>query len=177
MSTTVLLGRRPITLKSALNKDENIIRELAYAAAAVDLSKTLWDNRDTISGLVKHHLGLDAACRCAVAPPNRWIQGSFNICIPVRVSSGPQSGARTSSAPADEQTLIFRCAMPHKIAQGAVDEKLSCEVGTYAWMQSHCPEVRIPHLYGFGFSDHRHVCRVPPSWCSPLTPYALPAVY
>ncbi|KAK0655450.1 hypothetical protein B0T16DRAFT_314830 [Cercophora newfieldiana] len=154
MPTTVLLdSRRPITLESALKKDSNIISEAAHAVAAADLSKTLWDNRLTISGLVKHHLGLNAAYRCAVAPPERWIKGSFNICIPVRVS---RCDAHTSSAPADEQTLIFRCAMPHKIAQGSVDEKLGCEVGTYAWMQSHCPEVRIPHLYGFGFSDHRH---------------------
>ncbi|KAK0702710.1 hypothetical protein B0H67DRAFT_391223 [Lasiosphaeris hirsuta] len=157
MPATALPGpRRLMTLESALNKDENIISEVAYAAAAVDLSKTLWDNRHTISGLVKHHLRLSAAYCCAVAPPKRWIQGGFNICIPVQVSSGSRRYSHTSSAPADEQTLIFRCVMPHKIAQGAVDEKLSCEVGTHAWMQNQCPEVRIPHLYGFGFSDHCH---------------------
>lgn len=104
-------------------------------------------------------------------------KGGFNICIPVRVSSELRRYAHTCSAPADELTLIFRCVMPHKIAQGAVDEKLSCEVGTHAWMQSQCPEVRIPHLYGFGFSDHRHVRRAPPSLCSPfplLTPFIYP---
>ncbi|OCK75024.1 hypothetical protein K432DRAFT_266870, partial [Lepidopterella palustris CBS 459.81] len=49
----------------------------------------------------------------------------------------------------------------HKPAEakypGTVDEKLSSEVRTYAWMQHQCPVFRIPHLYGFGFSDHRHV--------------------
>jgi len=40
---------------------------------------------------------------------------------------------------------------------GTVDEKLSSEVETYVWMQDRCADVRIPHLYGFGFSDHRHV--------------------
>ncbi|OBT57788.1 hypothetical protein VE04_01636 [Pseudogymnoascus sp. 24MN13] len=50
--------------------------------------------------------------------------------------------------------------MPHKLAEvkypGTVDEKLSSEVGTYAWIQHQCPDIRIPHLYGFGFFDHRH---------------------
>lgn len=51
--------------------------------------------------------------------------------------------------------------MAHKLAEavtpGSSDEKMGCEVGTYAWMQERCPEIRIPHLYGFGFSDRRHV--------------------
>ncbi|KAG7105524.1 hypothetical protein HYQ45_018533 [Verticillium longisporum] len=38
---------------------------------------------------------------------------------------------------------------------GSIDEKMSCEVGTYAWIQDRCPDIRIPYLYGFGFSDHR----------------------
>ncbi|KAL6869397.1 hypothetical protein ACO1O0_000722 [Amphichorda felina] len=49
--------------------------------------------------------------------------------------------------------------MPHKLAEeqypGTVDEKLGCEVGAYVWMKWNCSDVRIPHLYGFGFSDHR----------------------
>lgn len=51
--------------------------------------------------------------------------------------------------------------MPHTLAEskypGIVDENLRAEVGTYAWMQQQCSDIRIPHLYGFGFSDHRHV--------------------
>src|SRR5271168_2206864 len=51
--------------------------------------------------------------------------------------------------------------MPHKLAKakypGTVDEKLSSKVGTYAWMQYQCPNIRIPHLYGFSFSNHCHV--------------------
>ncbi|KAH8723918.1 hypothetical protein GQ44DRAFT_740665 [Phaeosphaeriaceae sp. PMI808] len=54
----------------------------------------------------------------------------------------------------------MRCPIPHKLAEarypGTVDEKLSCEVGTYAWMQENSPNVPIPHLFGFGFSDGRH---------------------
>jgi hypothetical protein len=51
--------------------------------------------------------------------------------------------------------------MPHKLAEnrypGTIDEKLGCEVGTYAWIQRTCPDIRIPFLYGFGFSNQRHV--------------------
>jgi hypothetical protein len=57
--------------------------------------------------------------------------------------------------------VLMRCPMPHKLAEarypGTGDEKLGCEVGTYAWMQDNCPLTRIPHLFGFGFSDDRHV--------------------
>ncbi|KAM4059099.1 aminoglycoside phosphotransferase [Hirsutella rhossiliensis] len=34
---------------------------------------------------------------------------------------------------------------------GNADEKLRCEVATYAWIQAHCPWVPIPRLWGFGF--------------------------
>ena len=51
--------------------------------------------------------------------------------------------------------------MPHKFAKvkypGTVDEKLSSKVVTYASIQHQCPDIRILHLDGFGFSDHRHI--------------------
>jgi hypothetical protein len=51
--------------------------------------------------------------------------------------------------------------MPQKLAEtwypGTVNEKLSCEVGAYAWMHDNCSNIPIPHLFGFGFSDGRHV--------------------
>ena len=51
--------------------------------------------------------------------------------------------------------------MPYKVGEdlypGSVDEKLSCEVAAYAWMQANCPDIRIPHLYGFGTTSDEHV--------------------
>lgn len=65
----------------------------------------------------------------------------------------------------ETRKVIMRCPMPHKLAEarypGTVDEKLSCEVGTYAWMQENSPNVPIPYLFGFGFSDGRHVRLIP----------------
>ena len=103
-----------------------------------------------MSVIVKHHLGLGDQVTCIVAGQRRWIRGNFNVCVPIEVES-----------PDSVQELILRCAMPHKLAEahnpGSVDEKLGCEVGAYAWIQERCPEIRIPHLYGFGFLDRRHV--------------------
>ncbi|KAK3328129.1 hypothetical protein B0T19DRAFT_491781 [Cercophora scortea] len=156
MPETLMLDRGPITLESALNKDKNTIHEAAYFAATQELCKGLWASRRTIDALVRHHLALgdgNSLYKCVVAPPSQWIRGSFNVCVPVEVKSRKGTQKR----------VVFRCAMPHKLAEarhpGTVDEKLSCEVGMYVWMQDQCDDVRIPHLYGFGFSDHRHFTR------------------
>ncbi len=99
-----------------------------------------------------------------VKQPNQWIRGSFNVCIPVVVRP---ARSRTGCPAPVPTKFVVRCAMPHKLAEarypGSVDEQLGCEVGTYAWMQAHCPDVLIPHLYGFGFSDHTHICQPDPS--------------
>ncbi len=169
MPATIRLDHRgPITYSSALRKNADVINKATHLAAAEELCRVLWDSRGTIESLVRHHLWLGDRDSCTVAPCDRWIRGGFNVCVPVETRSG---GAH--SVP---RRLIFRCPMPHKLAEarypGTVDEKLSCEVGTYAWMQDWCPDVRIPHLYGFGFSDHRHVGRLdfaPPTSSSALT--------
>ncbi|KAK4044666.1 hypothetical protein C8A01DRAFT_42574 [Parachaetomium inaequale] len=144
-ATLELDHRGPITYESALRKAANVISQAAHRAAAEELSRGLWDSRRTIEALVRHHLGLGDGDACAVEPCDRWIRGGFKVCEPVEAA---------------HRRPIFRCPMPHKLAEarypGTVDEKLSCEVGTYTWMQDWCPDVRIPHLYGFGFSDRRH---------------------
>ena len=139
-----------ITYKSALEKDINIINEATYPGARRQLFQKLWDQRATIQDIVRHHLRLRDKDACIVKAKNQWIRGNFNVCIPVEVRSASFS-----------KNLIFRCPMPHKLAEakypGTIDEKLSCEVGTYIWMQDRCPDIPIPQLYGFGFSDNRHV--------------------
>ncbi|KND87838.1 hypothetical protein TOPH_07455 [Tolypocladium ophioglossoides CBS 100239] len=142
------LLRGPITYKSALLNDGNLIHQAEYVALTAAFDRQLWKARSTIKHLTRHHLGLDDRHVCAVAPMRHWIRGSFNVCIPIEVKS-----------PSLYRTLMLRCAMPHKLAEaeypGSVDEKMGCEVGTYAWIQERCPDIRIPYLYGFGFSDHR----------------------
>lgn len=151
MAATIKLDRgKPTTYKSALGTYSNVISKAAHHEAATELYELLWNQRQTIEALVRHHLRLSDQDACKVRPRDWWIHGSFNLCIPVEVRSIR-----------GRKKLILRCPMPHKLAEeeypGTVDEKLSSEVATYAWMQQHCPDVRIPHLYGFGFADHRHV--------------------
>lgn len=76
-------------------------------------------------------------------PSHCWIRGSFNVCVFVEVKSGSLA-----------RKVVFRCPMPHKLAEarypGSIDEKLSGEVGAHVWIEKHCPEIRSPHLFGFG---------------------------
>ena len=149
-ATIQLMNGPPITYNDALNTDKNIIQEAQHVAATKALYQKLWADRNTMSALIKHHLGLGDQASCTIAQQHQWMRGNFNVCVPVEVQS-----------PGSYHKLILRCAMPHKLAEahnpGSMDEKTGCEVGAYAWIQERCPDIRIPHLYGFGFSDQRHV--------------------
>ncbi|TVY91114.1 hypothetical protein LAWI1_G004340 [Lachnellula willkommii] len=168
MPTAIKLDhRKPITYSSAMKKDSNIISRAAYFQAATE---------QIIQALVRHHLRLSTRDTCIVNAKAQWIRGSFNVCIPIEVQTTRY-----------HKKLIFRCPMPYKLAEvkypRTVDEKLCSEVGTYAWIQDQCPDIRIPHLYGFGFSDHRHKPFYIRVWrifqrrlrnllrCHPLLPY------
>ncbi|PVH67511.1 hypothetical protein DL98DRAFT_380515, partial [Cadophora sp. DSE1049] len=89
--------------------------------------------------LVKNHLRLRNRDTCIVIAKDQWIRGNYNV---YRGTIGRF-----------HKKLIFRCPMPHKLSEAkypsTVDEKLSSEVGIYVWMQHQCPDIRIPHLYGF----------------------------
>ncbi|KOS39868.1 hypothetical protein ACN38_g9284 [Penicillium nordicum] len=71
------------------------------------------------------------------------MRGSFNICILVDFY-----------VPGQNKQLIIRFPLPYRIGDicypGNADEKILCEAGTYAWLQTNCPDVPIPYLYGFG---------------------------
>ncbi|KAG5807450.1 hypothetical protein H9Q74_011578 [Fusarium xylarioides] len=138
-----------IDYSDAQKRDDDIITKLGFAERRKELYKNLDGQEDTIRSLVRHHLHLGDEVECAVLPQKYWIRGSFNVCIPIRTVSGTI-----------HRNLMLRCCLPYKLAEaqypGTIDEKLRCEVGTYAWMQQHCPDIRIPYLYGFGLADRRH---------------------
>lgn len=150
-------GRGPMTYKSATNKEANIVHQLAYLPAATRLRQEIWEQRHEVEALTRCHLGLGSEYACTMLEQTTWIQGSFNICVPIEAKLGNSC-----------TKVIFRCPMPHKLAEGvyagAMDEKLSCEIGAYTWMQDRCSNIRIPHLYGFGFSDGRHVSSFPATY-------------
>lgn len=75
---------------------------------------------------------------------------------------GHQGQAALALGPSSSnKQLILRFPLPYKLAEarypGTADEKLSCELETYVWMQERCPEIPVPHLHGFGFADNHQV--------------------
>ncbi|KAK3303845.1 uncharacterized protein B0T15DRAFT_285932 [Chaetomium strumarium] len=149
---------RPMTYEEAAEEEFNVLSRLGHSAALKTLADDLWRHRKSIEGLTRHHLGLGKHDTCDVLERRHWIRGGFNMCVLLNITSPGRQ----------ERKVVFRCAMPHKLAEarypGTVDEKLGCKVGSYVFIQENCPNVRIPHLYGFGFSDSRqftHVCHRP----------------
>lgn len=135
--TLELLGRRPITLESALNDESDILNWLSYGPAT---NQQPWVHRDSIKALIIHHLGLGREGRCCVLPPGDWLRGSFNVCVFADVTSSDSV-----------RRVVFRCPMPHKLAEtrypGSIDEKLSAEVGAHIWVAKNCSEIPPPTIY------------------------------
>ncbi|QPH05449.1 hypothetical protein C2857_003238 [Epichloe festucae Fl1] len=138
-----------VTYEWAADQNANIIERLTHLPARNKLYNLLSTGTDAICCLVKHHLQLNHRDVCIIAPQDEWLQGSFNVCIPIEVQSSKS-----------HRKVVLRCCLPYKLAEsrypGTVDEKLRCEVGAYTWMQENCTDIRIPHLYGFGLSNNHH---------------------
>ncbi|KAK9438802.1 Aminoglycoside phosphotransferase [Metarhizium brunneum] len=152
-STIPLLDHESVTFEEAKNLDFNVIHRHNQVALAKQLYHDLWSHRESIATITKKQLGLDAGAECSVALPQDWIRGKFNVCIPIEVKSR-RLGRR----------VLMRCPMPFALRDSAsLDEKLRGEVGAYLWMQEHCPDIRIPQLYGFSTSNGHftHEARLP----------------
>lgn len=154
MPAALDLLNRQIEFQSAIDHQSNILTKLDNVQETRDVYAYLFERTGDINALTAHYLGVDRA-QCVVSHWEEWIRGSFNICIPVRVK-----GQRGET----DKTVLMRCPMAYTLGKdiGVVDEKIACEVATYAWMQDHCPEVKIPDLLGFGFSDGRKVSSAKP---------------
>ncbi|CAK7236969.1 hypothetical protein SCUCBS95973_009788 [Sporothrix curviconia] len=129
--------------------------------------------RLALERLVAQHLGVGAA-RVKISHTKMWRQGAFNLAIPVLVfdSKAAAEAARDpslqagmngdipASVPDSVRRVVLRLPMAAKCAEatypGSILEKMRCETATYVWMQQHCPDVRIPHLYGFGLPTGKH---------------------
>uniref|UniRef100_A0A1Y1L4W5 Uncharacterized protein n=1 Tax=Photinus pyralis TaxID=7054 RepID=A0A1Y1L4W5_PHOPY len=153
MPRNILLHNKPRSFESAAEEENNFLLSIQHQCAAEHLRRRLWDQRELIQATVRHHLRLHRDDICTVLPPESWVQGGFNLCVLVEVDSEGLT-----------RRLIFRCPMPHKLAEqrypGTIDEKVGCEVATYIWMQEHCTDIRIPNLYAFGLIDGGHFTHV-----------------
>ncbi|RWQ93367.1 hypothetical protein C8Q69DRAFT_487982 [Paecilomyces variotii] len=143
MPKTRCLLRGEITYSSAREKDTNVLHTLGYWAQRAEFFDRLDKNRNLIQAVIARHLGVKAAA-CHVADQADWVHGSFNLCVPVTITAWRKT------------RVIIRFPLPYRVGEdfrpGNADEKLRCEAGAYTWLQSHCPSVPIPRLYGFGLS-------------------------
>lgn len=147
------LLRGEITYASAKEQDANILHQLGYRDQRKKYFTHLRENRQLIQKIVIHHLNLSSVDVCRVVDVEDWIHGSFNVCIRIDIDADGCNPARQ---------LMFRLPLPYRIGEnsrpGNADEKVRCEVGTYAWIQENCPTIPIPQLYGFGLSTGQTVC-------------------
>ena len=129
-----------------------MLQRLTYWQKKLDFLSYLHQQRDKIETLVSTHLGLKDSEDCQLTQPVDWIHGSFNICLPVNICGwGKHMGRR----------VLVRFPLPYKTGEmehpGNADEKLRCEAATYIWIRENCPDVPIPRLWGFAFSDGHSV--------------------
>lgn len=138
------------TYEAAVKIEGNAIKQISYTHAIDKLREYLWNERETIAALTKHHLGLQDRDVCTISRLAKWTNGSFNICIPVEIKSGSLS-----------KQILFRVPQQHKLGEieypGSVEEKLRDEIGAITYLQDECFKDKLTHLYGFGVSGGGHV--------------------
>lgn len=149
MPRTRRLLREELTYSDAKEREVNVLHQLGYYEQQRNFFAHLNGKRRWIKAVVAHHLGLKSPDACHVAEMKDWFHGSFNVCIPVTIDNWigrQQPGKR----------VLLRFPLPYRVGEafrpGNGDEKIRCEVGTYAWLQENCPDVPIPQLYGFAMS-------------------------
>lgn len=152
MPITRSLLRGPITYSEAKEEETNILQEITYVALAAEFRDQIEARSATIEALVAHHLNLKASTsNICISDRSEWLNGSFNLCVPVTVKS---------------RRVLMRFPLPYKMAEavrpGNGDEKVRCEAATYAWIREECPSIPTTCLLGFGLSTGQRVCASQP---------------
>ena len=154
MSNTLPLLNGTIPLDQALEDDDNILVQIGYPRQKQEFFSYLFAHKAEIEDIVSYHLGADKE-KCRVSDVQTWLSGSYNVCIPVHISP-----------PSNVRSVLVRIPLPYKVGEanspGDVDEKLRCEVASYLWIEENCPDVSIPHLFGFGFPNGQTVRSIEP---------------
>ena len=137
---TLPLLRGRLGLEDALGDEDNCLVKLAHPDQQKHFWASLDARRSEIEAMVCFQLGVDW---CRLSHVDAWASGSFNVAIPIFLSS--------------KKKVFLRLPLPYKIGEaylpGNMDEKLRTEVATYAWLEEQCPDVPIPTLHAFGLSD------------------------
>jgi hypothetical protein len=93
----VVLHKTQRSLESAAEEEGDFLLAVQHQRAADAFRQQLWQQRDLIAAVVRHHLGLRKTDTCTVLPPDSWIQGGFNLCVLVHAC--PVSFARPGHTP------------------------------------------------------------------------------
>ncbi|OBT48362.1 hypothetical protein VE00_01149 [Pseudogymnoascus sp. WSF 3629] len=141
------LPREDITYSVAQDREVNVLHQLEYCDKKDRFFDCLYGKRNLMQAVVAHHLSLQLPDACNIADMSEWLHGSFNVCVPVTISTW--QGKRA----------LLRFPLPYRVRDsfqpGNGNEKIRCEAGTYAWLDENCPEVPIPQLYGFALSTEK----------------------
>ncbi|BCS25384.1 uncharacterized protein APUU_50095A [Aspergillus puulaauensis] len=136
-----VLDGNPVSFAEALDRSDDILHKIDLPDKQRKFKDFLTDHKKEIEGLVKLHRNSRDA---DMLKSSGWTYGRHSVCIPVRVKSNPTT-----------IHSIFRVPLPYRVGEerrpGNADEKVRCEVATYLWIRENCPEIPIPHLYGYGF--------------------------
>jgi len=150
---TLPLLRGSITLGEALEQEEDMLLDVSYPDSRMEFFIFLYTHSNDIAAIVSEHLGLAQSIQCRLGEVREWMHGSFNVCIPVYVENWNKGSAKR---------VLIRFPLPYKVGEstypGNADEKLRCEAATFIWLQQYCPDIPLPHLWGFGFSGGQTVC-------------------
>lgn len=138
------------TLEEALEEDDDLFSRIDYTENRFKAAYELCCHQEDIEALVAHHLGISQD-KCKIQPL-RFINGSFNGCIPVDIE--------TSSSLCPKR-VYFRTPLAYKVGEahypGNIEERLRCEVATYLWLRERHPRVPIVTLRGYGFGKGQAV--------------------
>ncbi|EPE05303.1 phosphotransferase enzyme family protein [Ophiostoma piceae UAMH 11346] len=143
-----------INHEDALDSESNVVASHAQFQSLLQLYMRLWEHKPAVSTLVAAHMGVSLE-HIEMAHPSAWKRGSFNLVVPMLVNQSLQKdpGQNSDQNSQNPEQVLLRVPVPAKVGEehhpGSVADKLRCEAASYIWMQQHCPEVRIPHLYGF----------------------------
>jgi hypothetical protein len=146
------LLRKSISYESACEAESNILLQLSYPSKRLDFFFQLFEKQEEIKQVVACHLGLKRNQSCRLGDFSEWRHGTFNVCIPVYICNWNRR---------PKNRVLIRFPLPYKLGEssypGNMDEKVRSEAATYVWMQQNCPEIPIPHLWGFGIGNNLHV--------------------
>lgn len=139
-----LLDGNPVSFAEAVDRSDDILHKIDLPDKQRKFKDYLTDHKKEIEGLVRLHRNSRYA---DMSESSGWMYGRHSVCIPVCVNNTRR------------ENCVFRVPLPYRVGEDReygnayekADEKVRCDVATYLWLRKNCPEIPIPHLYGYGF--------------------------